>query len=116
MLEGPLGAGKSALVAQCVTLINGAKTSSPSFSLINDYSTAESKIFHIDLYRLESEDELENIGFWDLFLEKQALIFVEWPDRVSESLWPHDWARLRICIDKTDSDIERLYQVTHQNQ
>ena len=79
-LIGDLGAGKTSLVKSvCYLLESQDSVSSPTFSLVNEYKTIDNKsILHMDLYRLESEEELENIGFDD-YLNMDSHLFIEWP-------------------------------------
>jgi len=80
-LSGQLGAGKSTF---CRGFINAAGHSgpvkSPTYTLIEKYSTPVGEICHLDLYRLEDADELEYIGFRDLLGDSTLLI--EWPEQV----------------------------------
>lgn len=79
-LEGDLGAGKTTFVkALCGALESIDDISSPTFSLVNEYETkSSSRIYHMDLYRVEDESELLNIGFED-YLHTGAYCFIEWP-------------------------------------
>lgn len=80
-LQGDLGAGKTTFVkAFCQYLQVSDKVSSPTFSLVNEYESPSGQcIFHMDLYRLEAEEELINIGFEE-YLESDAICFIEWPE------------------------------------
>lgn len=97
LLKGELAIGKTQIVKY---MLQGIKrdskvASSPTFSLINTYTWKNSfDIHHIDLYRIRSNEELKQIGFWDLFY-KESLIFIEWPERVEQSL-PPSWSKLWI--------------------
>ena len=96
LLEGPLGSGKSEWVRLCLKSL-GYKHSavSPSFSLLVFYEIGEKNIYHIDLYRVKSEEDLEAIDFFDLF-RKPGLIFIEWADRLNDELLPADWLKVRL--------------------
>ena len=80
LLIGDLGAGKTTL-AKGIAKGRGAadpeQVSSPTFTLIHEYSP---KLFHIDLYRLDEEREVETLGL-DEILEKDALILIEWGEK-----------------------------------
>jgi tRNA threonylcarbamoyladenosine biosynthesis protein TsaE len=80
-LHGQMGAGKTTFVhAVCDVLKVTSNVSSPTFSIINEYSTADGQIvFHIDLYRLKSEREAINAGVEDC-LYSGNLCLVEWPE------------------------------------
>ena len=57
---------------------------SPTFSLVNEYNTTDyNKIFHFDMYRINSEDDLLSIGFYD-YLDKSNIIIIEWFDNIKE--------------------------------
>ncbi len=79
-LNGTLGAGKSFFARNFInSLSNQEQTvTSPTFNLVFSYPTAKGEIFHFDLYRLKSEEELENIGFFDAI--KNGICLIEWPE------------------------------------
>jgi tRNA threonylcarbamoyladenosine biosynthesis protein TsaE len=99
LLEGPMGAGKTQFVRFLVEALRGQKVSSPTFAIHNQYESARGSIDHVDLYRIESESELEATGFWDLFAKPEGLIIVEWSDRLDSSIWPPNWRRLRLKLE-----------------
>lgn len=106
-LEGDLGAGKTTLVKEvCRQLGIDDLVSSPTFSIINEYEhSAESlKVYHMDLYRIEDEEELLNIGFED-YLYSGHLVFIEWP-QIASSLLPE--RTIGIHIDIFDNSSRRL--------
>lgn len=80
-LEGEMGAGKTTFVRH---FLNEDISSSPTFSLENRYETSNGSVLHFDLYRLESETELEMIGFYDSIREAasdSATVFIEWANK-----------------------------------
>lgn len=79
--EGDLGAGKTTFVKSlCQELASEDEASSPTFSLVNEYETkGGERLYHMDLYRVEAEDELLNIGFED-YIHSGSYCFVEWPE------------------------------------
>ena len=95
-LSGDLGAGKTALVkAICHQLQVIDDVASPTFSIINTYLTrTQSVIHHIDLYRLESAEELVQIGIDD-YLHSGDLTFIEWPELV-DSILPVNTVKIRL--------------------
>src|SRR6266576_2774654 len=88
LLKGPLGAGKTQFVKGFVRSYLGLKTpvTSPTYSIVNAYQVGKKKVYHVDLHRLKSADDLESVGFWDFFEEK-SVILVEWGEMLPPS-WP----------------------------
>ena len=85
-LSGDLGAGKTTL-AQAICSGYGVTepVTSPTYALVHRYDAEKSPVYHVDLYRLESESQLTNIGWTDL-LSERALVIVEWPERAGENM------------------------------
>ena len=88
-LSGDLGAGKTTL-AQAICAGYGVTeaVTSPTYALVQEYAAPRSAVFHIDLYRLENEAQLTNIG-WDEIVSGQGLVLVEWPERAGDRIPPH---------------------------
>lgn len=84
LLKGDLGAGKTHFVKGIVKSFNGSEemVTSPTFTIVNEYNLASQKIYHFDLYRINDESELYNIGIEE-YLYSDAICFVEWPERAS---------------------------------
>lgn len=107
LLDGDLGAGKTTLTSELLRSCGYAHATSPTYALHHSYPVVLNheniSIEHLDLYRLQSEDDVESSGVWDLFQNPQSVIIIEWADRVSIDQWPLDWNRYRIKITKSDS-------------
>ncbi len=108
--HGPMGSGKTTFIhALCDVKKVRDVVSSPTFSLINEYSFEEkgkeSKIYHIDLYRLRSETEAFDAGIEDC-LYSGHICLVEWPEKAS-SLLPED--TLHVYLEAVNADKRRLY-------
>ena len=87
-LVGGLGAGKTRMVKGLVRGIgHGGEVTSPTFSLVHEYRGGRLPVFHFDLYRLKSADELLGIG-WDEFLDEPGVLVVEWADLFPDLLPP----------------------------
>lgn len=95
---GEMGAGKTTLIkAICNELGVTDITSSPTFSIVNEYDTStQGKIFHFDFYRINSESEAYDFGYEEYFFSKQ-LCFIEWPEKVEKLLpLPHHKINIRL--------------------
>lgn len=85
-LTGELGAGKTTLAkAICDGYGVAEPVTSPTYALVHKYEAEKSPVYHVDLYRLDNESQLTNIGWDDLLLER-ALVIVEWPERAGERM------------------------------
>ncbi|HEY5690918.1 MAG TPA: tRNA (adenosine(37)-N6)-threonylcarbamoyltransferase complex ATPase subunit type 1 TsaE [Cyclobacteriaceae bacterium] len=96
LFEGEMGSGKTTLIKVICTIL-GIKdeTSSPTFSIINEYrGKDETSIFHFDFYRLMKEAEAYDMGVEEYF-DSGSYCFVEWPEKV-ESLFPLHYLKIRI--------------------
>ncbi len=80
-LSGEMGAGKTTLIrAICEHLAVQDPISSPTFSLVNEYQSDSGTVYHFDLYRIDSETELYDMGYEDYFFSGY-LCLVEWPEK-----------------------------------
>ncbi len=101
-LTGDLGAGKTALIqAFCMHLGVEQSVTSPTFSIINEYSFTgetgrECIVHHLDLYRLNTLQEAVEVGVEEL-LDDDNFCFIEWPDLI-ESILPEDVFRINMAI------------------
>lgn len=87
--HGDMGAGKTTFIhALCDALKVSSTVGSPTFSIINEYSYPGGVVYHIDLYRLQHEEEAVRAGVEDCIYSGQ-LCFVEWPNRAA-GLFPDD--------------------------
>ena len=108
-LEGDLGAGKTTFARALINALSDAEQEvpSPTFTLVQTYDT-KPEIWHFDLYRVEEEGEILELG-WDEAL-RQGVSLIEWPERLG-TLLPKD--RLEISIDFIrDSDNARAMTFT----
>lgn len=112
-LVGDLGAGKTTLVSYIAAHLGVTdEVSSPTFSLINEYTVsghaAYDKILHSDWYRIDDENEAIEAGIEDMLYDQQALKFIEWPSK-AEGLIPDD--TLLITINTLDAH-NRMLTIT----
>ena len=109
LLEGPLAVGKSQMIRYMVEAMGFPKNEigSPTFSLINVYKKPDKEsIYHIDLFRLKNEKDLETTNFWDIFYSP-AVVFMEWPQLVKNKL-PPLWNKLYIDLNFSEDKKTRI--------
>jgi tRNA threonylcarbamoyladenosine biosynthesis protein TsaE len=97
LLRGNLGAGKTTLVRGIVAGIPGAnadEVSSPTFTLIHDYGAG---VFHVDLYRLETEAQIATLGLGEI-MDSARLVLIEWGERLG-SLTPRAYTEIALEMD-----------------
>ena len=87
LICGEMGAGKTTLIKELLSLMSVVdNVSSPTFSIINEYSTDKDEIiYHMDLYRIEDISELDNIGFFE-YLESGKTCLIEWGEMIEEMI------------------------------
>lgn len=100
-LVGDLGAGKTTLVSLILKNLDYPEVvSSPTFSIANIYDT-KPKINHLDLYRLESEEEIESFEYEEYFYPDSSITFIEWPS-MAQSYLPRDIIYIEIKMIDID--------------
>ena len=105
-MYGELGAGKTAFVRGLARGLGAeGRVVSPTFTIVNEYY-GKRDLFHFDMYRLRSADELFDIG-WEDYLGREGVCAVEWSENVREAF---DGSEIRVTIEKT-SDTERKITV-----
>ena len=99
LLHGNLGAGKTTWVKYLVSHLGGnaRQVDSPTFSIVNTYEVNGNQIHHFDLYRLESLEEIEDIGFME-YIDSGNLCIIEWPEKIAEFLPTEDILTLNISL------------------
>jgi tRNA threonylcarbamoyl adenosine modification protein YjeE len=101
-LIGDLGAGKTTLVDACVRALGGEGAHSPTFSLVHEYPCRwrgrPLSVWHIDLYRIERQAELVELGLDDILGNRAGVAFVEWADQ--HDVMPR--AHLRLVLAHRD--------------
>lgn len=95
---GEMGAGKTTLIkAICEELGVDRIVSSPTFSIVNEYTSPRGKIYHFDFYRIKNAGEAYDMGYEDYFYSK-AYCFIEWPEKIAE-LMPLEYEKITITRD-----------------
>ena len=88
-LQGPLGAGKTSLARGLLAALGLAgEAPSPSFAIVQPYAPPETRlpVLHVDLYRIERPDELDELGLEEALAD--SVLLVEWPERAGDGRWP----------------------------
>ncbi|ERJ58443.1 tRNA (adenosine(37)-N6)-threonylcarbamoyltransferase complex ATPase subunit type 1 TsaE [Sphingobacterium paucimobilis] len=97
LFYGTMGAGKTTLINElCQQLGVQDHTSSPTFSIVNEYASDNGPIFHFDFYRLKSESEAFDFGYEEYFYSGNYC-FVEWPEKIP-NLLPVDAIKINITV------------------
>ena len=105
ILEGELGAGKSELARGIARGLGVTETvTSPSFTILNVYESGRCPLYHFDWYRLESEEELYELGM-DEYLGGDGIAVVEWAERCPDAV-PEDCIRIR--LEATGEETRRI--------
>lgn len=103
-LYGGLGAGKTAFVRGMARGLGlDCRVTSPTFTVVNEYA-GERELFHFDMYRLTSGDELFDIG-WDDYLSRGGICAVEWSENVEEAF---DGSETLVRIEKLSASERRI--------
>ena len=111
-ITGELGAGKTTLVqAICGGYGVEEDVTSPTYALAHEYDAPRSPVHHLDLYRLERPDQLDELA-WDEILSARAVVLVEWPERAGERL-PAGHVTLSLQHLPHDPDRRLLYAGWH---
>ncbi|MFL6351654.1 MAG: tRNA (adenosine(37)-N6)-threonylcarbamoyltransferase complex ATPase subunit type 1 TsaE [Bryobacteraceae bacterium] len=111
LLIGELGAGKTTLAKGMVEgrgVASAEDVSSPTFTLIHEYGQPV-RVYHIDLYRLNTLDEARRLGLEDLF-EQPALVLVEWGERFPEIL-PERRVEIRLSHQGEESRLIAIHDL-----
>ena len=101
---GDLGAGKTAFTRGLARGLGAAeRVTSPTYTIVNEYLSGRLPLFHFDMYRLESSDDLFDIG-WEDYLERGGVCAVEWSENVADAMENP----IRVCIEKLGDDVRRI--------
>ena len=106
-MRGEMGVGKTVFTRGFVSHFGHANVKSPTYTIVNEYRPAGTRVYHFDLYRIEDGDDLESIGYHD-YVESNAYCIVEWSERVPEYI-PEDAITVtisRVSDDEVARDIE----------
>ncbi len=102
--RGDLGAGKTAFTRGLARGLGARETvTSPTYTVVNEYCTGRLPLFHFDMYRLGSADELWDIG-WEDYLDRGGVCAVEWSENVAEAMEN----AVEIRMEKLGEEIRRI--------
>ena len=106
-LSGDLGAGKTQLVRGLARGLGvTTRVHSPTFTLVNEYNSGRLKLFHLDLYRLETPEQLYSAGIEE-FLKPDGVAVIEWAERLEDGRWKMEDGTLRKVRIEVLSETER---------
>ncbi len=101
---GDLGAGKTAFTRGLARGLGCTEqVTSPTYTIVNEYLSGRMPLFHFDMYRLASAEDLWDIG-WEDYLDRGGVCAVEWSENVTEAMENAIWVR----IEKLDGDSRRI--------
>lgn len=108
--EGEMGAGKTTLIKEiCAAAGVVEATSSPTFSLVNEYRTKSGeRIYHFDFYRIAKESEALEMGVEEYF-ESGSFCFIEWPEKIA-NLLPPDSVKVAVTVNPKFERIITLHK------
>lgn len=102
-LDGDLGAGKTAFVRGLAKGLNVTdRISSPTFTIVNEYRSGRLPVFHFDVYRITSSEEMYDIG-WEDYIVQDAIVVIEWSVNIDDIL-DMDCIRINITKDLSVSE------------
>ena len=102
--RGDLGAGKTAFTRGLARGLGAAdRVTSPTYTIVNEYLGGRMPLFHFDMYRLGSSDELFDIG-WEDYLERGGVCAVEWSENVADAMED----AVLVCIEKLGDNERRI--------
>ena len=102
--RGDLGAGKTAFTRGLARGLGADEpVTSPTYTIVNEYLSGRMPLFHFDMYRLHSSDELFDIG-WDDYLDRGGVCAVEWSENVEDALEN----AITVAIEKLGGDSRRI--------
>lgn len=111
-LRGRLGMGKTQLVRGIAEtyLGEGGHVCSPSFTIINRYEVVGKRIYHLDLYRLSTLEDLESTGYWETVEDPTALVLIEWLEQVDRAQ-PLEFVTIDIEFESDAEDLNDMPRV-----
>jgi tRNA threonylcarbamoyladenosine biosynthesis protein TsaE len=109
-LSGELGAGKTQFVKGLARGLGiSARVHSPTFTLVNEYNGGRLKLFHLDLYRLETRAQILSAGLEE-FLEPDGVSVIEWAERLEDGKWKMENGKIKkVKIEITGESERKIF-------
>ena len=102
--RGDLGAGKTAFTRGLAKGLGCSEiVTSPTYTIVNEYLSGRIPLFHFDMYRLRSSDDLWDIG-WEDYLDRNGVCAVEWSENVEDALE----GAVSVTIEKTGEESRKI--------
>jgi len=111
LLRGDLGAGKTTLVKGIAAAFEAAEeedVTSPTFTLVHEYRSPRANLYHIDLYRIDTQRELETLGLDDLRADSNGILLIEWGEKFPRLVRERD---VEISLER-DGESGRRIRIT----
>ena len=108
LLRGDLGAGKTTLVKGIAAAFDAAEeedVTSPTFTLVHEYRGPRANLYHIDLYRIDTQRELETLGLDDLRSERDSVLLIEWGEKFPRFVRERD---VEIALEREGESARRI--------
>jgi tRNA threonylcarbamoyladenosine biosynthesis protein TsaE len=108
LLRGDLGAGKTTItkgIAEAFEAASQDDVTSPTFTLIHEYRGPEVSVYHIDLYRIETQREFETLGLDELIADDRNVVLIEWGEKFPKLVKSRD---VEIAIERTGADSRKF--------
>lgn len=107
-LYGEMGVGKTAFSRGFTSAITSSLVRSPTYTVVNEYRGGELPVFHFDMYRIDGEDDLVSVGFFD-YLSRDGYCLCEWSENISEDI-PEDAYKVTL-LRAEGGDEERIITI-----
>ncbi len=107
-MRGEMGVGKTAFTRGFSDYFGISGVRSPTYSIVNEYRSKTAAVFHFDMYRIESDDDLYSVGYDD-YLERDGYIIAEWSENIEDAI-PND--AIFVTISRTSgAPSERIIDI-----
>jgi tRNA threonylcarbamoyladenosine biosynthesis protein TsaE len=108
LLRGDLGAGKTTLVKGIAAAFESAEeedVTSPTFTLIHEYRGPRANLYHIDLYRIDTQRQLETLGLDDLQADPNGILLIEWGEKFPQFERERD---VEISLERVEENVRKI--------